>query len=81
MAQLLQLSEDFAYGEACITMNGRMEALVENYKGILEYTPEKILVQTKHGCVEFAGKEMQISYYNAEEMKIQGHIGSVCFQP
>lgn len=62
-------------------MSGRMEALVENYKGVLEYTPEKIVVQTKHGCVEFAGKDMLISYYNAEEMKIRGRVDSVCFQP
>lgn len=62
-----------------MTLNGRTEAVIENYKGILEYTPEKLLLRTKHSIVEIVGSGLLIVYYSAEEMLVRGEVDTVNF--
>jgi len=77
MADSLQLPKDFVLGAAIVTLMGQNEAYIENYKGILEYTTECILVQTKTCQIAVTGKCLTIAYYTNEEMKIVGIIEHV----
>lgn len=76
----LQLPKDVCMGALKVSMTGNGEAWVENYKGILEYTEESILLQGKRGQVCFEGKGLSIDYYTNEEMKISGRIHIVRYQ-
>ena len=38
MVETLELPKDLMYGDSIVTITGRREVLIENYKGILEYT-------------------------------------------
>ena len=75
-----QLAERFAeaasmvMGASVITITGRNEICIENYRGILEYTDLLIRVQTKSGQIRLSGKNLQIEYYTNDEMKITGRI-------
>ena len=40
MVETLELPKDLMYGDSIVTITGRREVLIENYKGILEYTGE-----------------------------------------
>lgn len=73
----LQLPKDIVNGDMRITLTGYREAWIENYKGILEYTSESILLQGKNGKVQFTGKRLVIDYYTNEDMKITGRISSM----
>lgn len=73
----LQLPKDILNGDMRITLTGYREAWIENYKGILEYSPEMILLQGKNCKVQFVGKRLVIDYYTNEDMKISGRILSV----
>ena len=42
LVESLELPMDIMYGAVIITAMGRNQILVENYKGIIEYTQEKI---------------------------------------
>ena len=42
MVETLELPKDLMYGDSIVTITGRREVLIENYKGILEYTGEYI---------------------------------------
>ena len=42
VVETLELPKDLMYGAILITATGRRELLVENYRGILEYTTECI---------------------------------------
>lgn len=44
----LRLPRDVMLGASILTLIGDTELLVENYRGILEYTQECILLQGKH---------------------------------
>lgn len=77
LIESLQLPKDVCMGALRVTLTGNQEAWVENYKGILEYTGQVILLQAKTCQVCFEGTRLSIDYYTNEDMKISGCISSV----
>lgn len=75
----LELPVDIMYGAVILTAMGRNQVLVENYKGIIEYTQEKIRLQTKTCQVTIQGKRLLVEYYTNEEMKITGYIQGILY--
>lgn len=73
----LQLPKDLMLGAVIVTATGNREVYVENYKGILEYSEDKVKLQTKHCNLTICGKNLVISYYTNDEMKISGCIQSI----
>jgi sporulation protein YqfC len=73
----LRLPKDVCLGALRVTLTGCGEAWIENYKGILEYTSAKILLQAKTCQVCFEGVRLSIDYYTNEDMKISGCINCV----
>lgn len=67
------------YGAVLVTVTGTSEILLENYRGIIEYTGERIRVQTKTCQVEIRGQCLLIAYYTNDEMKITGQICAVIY--
>lgn len=74
IADSLKLPKDIVMGASIVTLTGRTEAWVENYKGIIEYSTEAILLQGKNCQICFTGKRLSIDYYTNEDMKISGCI-------
>ncbi len=79
IVESLELPVDIMYGAVIVTAMGRRQVLVENYKGIIEYTREKIRLQTKTCQVTIQGRELLVEYYTNEEMKITGCIQGILY--
>ncbi|MCI7191577.1 MAG: YabP/YqfC family sporulation protein [Lachnospiraceae bacterium] len=79
VVESLKLPRDSVLGDSIITVTGNTEILIENYKGILQYSDELILLQGKNRKIELKGKRLNIVYYTNEDMKISGMIESICF--
>ena len=79
VVESLKLPRDSVLGDSIITVTGNTEILIENYKGILQYSDELILLQGKKRKIELKGKRLNIVYYTNEDMKISGMIESICF--
>lgn len=77
LADALKLPKDICTGAMRVTLTGSREAWIENYRGLLEYTGEQILLQGKNCQVSFEGERLTIDYYTNEDMKISGCIGCV----
>lgn len=77
IVESLKLPKDTMLGAAIVTVTGNREAFVENYKGILEYTTESIVLQGKNTRICFEGKGLSIDYYTNEDMKISGRIDAL----
>ena len=77
IVESLKLPKDSMLGASIVSITGNREAFIENYKGILEYTTETIVLQGKNCRISFQGKKLSIDYYTNEDMKISGIIESV----
>ena len=73
------IPKDVVLGIPILTMIGRNEVIVENYRGIIEYTDEILRLQTKTGEIKIQGREMKIEYYTNDEMRVYGKIISLEF--
>lgn len=76
----LELAPDLDGGETKISLTGSGEAVIENYKGILQYTDSEILLQSLRGKVLLRGRNLEIVWYTSLEMKIIGAISSILLQ-
>ena len=76
----LELAPDLNGGETKISLTGSGEAVIENYKGILQYTDSEILIQSLRGKVLLRGRNLEIVWYTSLEMKITGSIFSILLQ-
>ena len=79
MVESLHLPKDYVLGSAIVTITGQSEAYIENYRGILEYSQDNIMIQTKTCLISITGQCLVIDYYTNEEMKIKGTIIQVSY--
>ena len=77
VVESLKLPKDSLLGASIVSVTGNKDAFIENYKGIIEYTSQKILLQGKTCKIEICGRGLNIVYYTNEDMKISGFIESV----
>ncbi|MDY5870965.1 MAG: YabP/YqfC family sporulation protein [Suilimivivens sp.] len=77
VVESLKLPKDSMLGASIVTVTGNSEAFVENYRGIIEYTSQVILLQGKTCRIEICGKRLSIVYYTNEDMKISGWIDQI----
>ena len=75
-----EMPKDVALKAPILTLTGRTELTIENYRGIQEYSELLIRVQTGSGEVCIKGKILWIEYYTNLEMLIRGRIIAVEFK-
>ena len=73
----LEVPGDLAMKETIVTLTGRSHAVICNYKSILRYQQEEIIVLGFRGKVAIRGKRLMIPKYTPEEMQIEGMISEI----
>lgn len=79
VVESLKLPKDSILGASIVTLTGNTDAFIENYRGIIEYTGDLILLQGKACKIKICGKRLCIDYYTNEDMKISGLIEQICY--
>lgn len=77
LSSTLNLPSDILTGAPIITLIGKNEISVENYKRIIEYTNINIKILTNVGSVLIEGKDLKILYFAGDEMKITGRFSKI----
>ena len=77
LSDRLQLPEDVLLGAAKIVVTAGRKVLIENHKGILEYTPEHIVVNLGKGKLSLLGQGFLLEAMNSGELLISGTIQSM----
>ena len=74
-----QLPKDVFLGASIMSVTGNEELLIENFKNIIEYQENLLLIQCKKYQIRIEGKKLQLELYTKEEIKVKGKIESVKF--
>ena len=74
-----QLPKDVILGASIISITGTGELIIENFKGIIKYHPDLIIIQCKKYQVNIIGNNLMIEMYTKEELKVIGTIYEIKF--
>lgn len=77
VTKMLEIPDEVASDRPKITTVGRKEVFVENYKGIIEFTNEKVRINSNHGIITITGGNMKIKEITSEDIIIVGDIGNI----
>ena len=76
----LELPQDLLLKAAIITITGRSEVLIENYRGNLNLEDSFIRIQAKNEQILIEGTHLAVAYYTNEEMKVTGTVDAVRYE-
>lgn len=77
LAERLDLPGEALAGSAKLTVTSDRRALIENHRGIMEYSPERIAVNLARGRIIVSGTGLGIGAMNKSELYITGKIQNV----
>lgn len=77
LVSAMDIPRDIAFHDTILTLIGQNEMCIENYRSILKFQAEEILIQCVHGKILIKGKNLKIRYYTPEEMKLKGIIQEI----
>ncbi len=77
LTEKLKISEDVLSRAPILMGYGNRRFCIENYSNIIEYTKERIRIQTKTGKIHILGKNLVIAYYRDDGMCVIGEVTSV----
>lgn len=63
-----------------IVLIGNTQAFIENHRGIMEYSPDKIVIACSKGQVAIFGENLLVKCILPEEIELAGRITSVVFE-
>ncbi len=77
-ASTLHIPQDVILGEPVITVTGRRQVYIENYRRIVSIRDEEIRIQARTCRIVITGRRLMIEYYTRDDMVVVGQITSVC---
>ncbi len=74
LADFFELPRDIVLDLPRITLIGSRQLYLENHKGIVEYSDERIKVRVSGGVFLIGGEELTIRNLYASELYVEGEI-------
>ena len=78
-AHLLDIPAEAMAGVSYVEIIGAHEMLVENHRGIIEYTETEIKINTDGKILRVFGTDLFVEAMNANQLKLFGKIETVQF--
>lgn len=79
VASLFELPGDVMADRSRITLVGAGDLLIENHRGLHEYTPGRIVLAVPEGKVAIGGEGLTIGSISPDQVAVRGSIRSVQF--
>lgn len=77
LVERFDLPAETAAGAPKITVTGRGRVVIENHRGLLEYSGTLIEVGAGHGCVRVRGEGLLLRAMDSEVLIISGNVFGV----
>ena len=74
VSEKLGIAPEIASGVPKVTMLGDNELLIENHKGIIEYSPNNIRIGTESGVLCVEGADLFLNVMDHDRVVISGRI-------
>ena len=71
------LAEDLVGGLPRLELTGGSRLLIEDHRGILEYTDTVLRVALRRGTITVVGEELQLTALTLRELAVSGRIRSI----
>ncbi len=81
LVSLLELPGDAMLDVARITLVGDMEIVIENHRGLVEYTPNRVALTTPDGLLTIEGEELKIAAISPEQVILLGRVRGMRYAP
>jgi len=62
-----------------VTVIGYLQVSVENHRGIIEFTPQRVRIAAGEGAVEIRGQDLTLRSILPDEIILDGRIEAVTF--
>lgn len=79
LAGLLEIPQDIVLDLPRITMLGNKQLLIENHKGIIEYTPSLVRIKLSQGELIVNGANLSLGNLQAEQILVEGIVREVTY--
>jgi sporulation protein YqfC len=79
LSEVFELPRDIMLNLPKISMIGNNQMLVENHKGVIEYTPQRIRVNSSIGVIRVQGRDMNLKNIAADDIMITGEVKMIEF--
>jgi len=77
LAGMLEIPQDIVLDLPRITMLGNRQLLVENHKGIIEYTPSLVRIKLNQGELLVGGSNLTLCNLQLEQILVEGTVGEI----
>lgn len=77
VATVFELPREVILDLPRLTLIGNLQLTVENHRGLMEYTPERICIAVHAGRLEITGQGLRIGSVYREELIVTGRIEAV----
>ncbi len=79
LADLFEMPQEIVLDLPRLTLIGNLQCYLENHRGIIEYTDERVRVSVNGGEITVSGQRLVIRYLENEEIAIDGTILSMTY--
>lgn len=80
VADLFELPKDIILDLPTVTLVGNLQCIVENHRGIIEYLPERVRINTARGEVVVTGRDLAIGSISQDDLVVEGRLSGFSFQ-
>jgi len=80
ISDTLDLPKDIVLNLCRITITGRIAVFIENHKGIMEYTSDRVKINTGNGLLIIKGEDLVLKTIIVDEITVEGRIKSVEYE-
>ncbi|MEN6460320.1 MAG: sporulation protein YqfC [Syntrophomonas sp.] len=77
MTEFLEIPKDLVLDLPKVTLLGRNELYLENHRGIIEFSINRLRINLSRGYLEIEGDNLEIKNLMPDEMSVHGEIYSV----
>lgn len=76
-SKMLDMPNDIMLDMPKIIMIGNIQLYIENHRGIVSFSPEKVIIAVSLGKVEITGSSLVIRGIFSDEIMLEGKIDSI----